>query len=822
MAAAAGDRRLFLVFDAPAQAERRRELHAARRLDALLTAAGAGAAPGLGAASRAGVRPVCPSAEPATLERRHRALVAGYDAAPREAAEAAADVGARPRHAPGGDGRMPGEARRLPPDRLTRYRGAERRAVRADALRSTLVDASLAFVVSLPEEADLDAVAAALRGLQGVARAYRAPRLGRAPSETLAQRAPGPWAGGLSTLNALGFCGAGVRIVNFEGGFHPHADLPMIPVLGGLPRPEEAFHGTASLGVLCGGAGEAGPIGLATQAEVGFVSPWVAGPAEPRPCGCGCVCACACGDTPGGPPVLEIVDTLHRLHATGHLRRGDILLIEAQLEAPGSGALLPLTADPLIASALLSFTADGVIVVAAAGNGGVDLDAWRDPDTGAALPETDVLLVGAASRALDTAAAHPRNVGFLGHDASNSGRDVRLFGPGQGLTTCGAGPGTASTTAHWSDFGGTSAAAAWVAAGLAVLQSAWDARYPGAGAPEARHDGPALEALLVSSLTMPMAPAEAPTGVLPDFARFVRDVWALTDRASLDAELSCPTLRATVAEAAAPISARRTSPDALEVEVAPRVAAESELTGGRVHLYVAPPATLPAPHLWRPAGSAAFAVTPGPPYAPGATASKVTTTLALGPAETGPVIVAAVVETAEDPAVDPADLGAYWAFWYHRRAVTTLALQTTLDAPFDAMARSWRAPCLLTAAPDADLAFETTLWLDASASTLAALRHRCARLRVTSAPAAAPPALALPLTPDAAGPFADLVALPTATAPCVLAAGVFPARSARPLTFSLTLDAPPPPLDADALSLVVEQRDTATGFVIGRLVYRLV
>jgi hypothetical protein len=831
MAATEDPHRLVVVFETPAGPDARGALHAARRLDALLAAANVGGAPALGAATGAPVRALCPSVEQDTLLRRHAALVAGYDDAPREAAERGADLGARPRREPGADGRLPDDARRLPAEKLARYRGAVRRAARAQALQSSLVDASLAFVVSLPEGVDAAAIAAALRGTPGVARAYRSPRLGRAPVESLAQRAPAPFGGGLSTLNALGFCGRGVRIVNFEGGFHPHVDLPPVPVLAGLSRPDEAFHGTATLGILCGRAGEAGPIGLAVEAEVGFASPWVAGPvlaATPgakRPCGCGCVCACACPEAAGahssaaGAPALEIVDTLHRLHATGHLRRGDILLIEAQLEEPLTGALLPLTADPLIASALLSFTADGVVVVAAAGNGGVDLDAWRDPETGAALPETDVLLVGAASRALETAAAHPRHAGFLGHDASNYGRGVRLFGLGHGLTTCGAGPGTASTTAYWSDFGGTSAAAAWVAAGLAVLQSAWDARYPDAGAPEARHDGPALEALLVSALTAPQAPAEAPTGVLPDFARFVRDAWALTDRASLDSVLSRPTLRASVAESEPPISTRRPSPDTLEVEVVPQVSVDTGLTGGQVHLYLAPPATLPTPDLWRPAGSAPFTVVPGTPFAPGATASKVTAIVPVPDA--APVAIAAVLETPEDPAVAPADLAAYWSFWYQRRAGTTLAVQTTFDAAFDSVTRAWAVPCLLTAAPDADVDFETKLWLEASASTLAAWQAAGARLRITSAPDIAAPPLALALTPEAAGPFADLASLPTPTAPCVLAAGVFPARTRRPLSLSLTLPAAVTPFDAGACALVVEQRDTATGFVIGRLVYRL-
>jgi serine protease len=74
---------------------------------------------------------------------------------------------------------------------------------------------------------------------------------------------------------------------------------------------------------------------------------------------------------------------------------GDVMLLEQQAPGPG-GAFVPLEVLPAVYDAIRLATQDGIIVVEAAGNGGVDLDALGSPFP-AGKPDSGAIVVGAGS-----------------------------------------------------------------------------------------------------------------------------------------------------------------------------------------------------------------------------------------------------------------------------------------------------------------------------------------------------------------------------------------------------------------------------------------
>lgn len=158
--------------------------------------------------------------------------------------------------------------------------------------------------------------------------------------------------------------------------------------------------------------------------------------------------------------VTQAVDTA----STGALAAGDILLLEVQR------GLLPTEVDEADLDAIRLASGLGVIVVEAAGNGGFDLDAYSDTDTGRTLrrgdprsPDSGAILVGAA-------------LASLPHDRapfSNYGSRLDCFGWGANVTTTGYGnlAGTTVKDFYTNSFSGTSSASPIVAGAAALLQS---------------------------------------------------------------------------------------------------------------------------------------------------------------------------------------------------------------------------------------------------------------------------------------------------------------------------------------------------------------
>lgn len=320
---------------------------------------------------------------------------------------------------------------------------------------------------------------------------------------------PAPDGFGLGAVSALGHRGAGVRIVVVDGGgLHPHRDLPHIPCVVGVPTGPEPGHGVAVAGVLVG------PRGLCPAASVSFASPWHLEPGlaerwRRRGCPCGAVCARCAGRCARfvsrvvartgsfrGLVRHDVSQTLSALRSApdvgppnaGPVRPGDIVLLELQsLGGPAHPAGGPVELEPGVSSAVAALTARGVVVVEAAGNAPLDLDALP----ASPLADSAAILVGAA-------AARPgpggsRSVRMAsGAGPFASGARVDLHAAGEAVPTLGGGPGGREDRGRFDAFGGTSAAAAQIAGLIAVLQSARPASTPPL-------DGPAMRRLLVET-----------------------------------------------------------------------------------------------------------------------------------------------------------------------------------------------------------------------------------------------------------------------------------------------------------------------------------
>lgn len=146
------------------------------------------------------------------------------------------------------------------------------------------------------------------------------------------------------------------------------------------------------------------------------------------------------------------------------LEAGSVLLLEVQR------GLVATEGDPADCDAIRLASALGVIVVEAAGNGGFDLDAYVDPDTGyqfnrrrGGFVDSGAVLVGAAWSALP-------------HDRapfSNYGSRLDCFAWGDSVTSCGYGDLDGDTAAAYytNTFSGTSSASPIVAAAAALVQA---------------------------------------------------------------------------------------------------------------------------------------------------------------------------------------------------------------------------------------------------------------------------------------------------------------------------------------------------------------
>ncbi len=239
--------------------------------------------------------------------------------------------------------------------------------------------------------------------------------------------------------------GQGVRLSDCEYGWNTaHEDLDgadIHPEPGQTPDDEIAIrqwdqHGTAVVGVTSGLVNDYGINGIVPEAEIHTFSEWT---------------------LEGGQRRASAIAA-----AIAQSRPGDVVLLEMQVQGP-TGEYVPAEYDPTVFSIVKNGVDQGVIVVAAAGNGGQDLDSslfasYRNRGNSGAI------IVGAGT----SSQSHDRLL------FSTYGSRVDVQGWGQNVMTTGYG-GVAmlgnDINQSYTLFSGTSSASPLVASAVAAIQS---------------------------------------------------------------------------------------------------------------------------------------------------------------------------------------------------------------------------------------------------------------------------------------------------------------------------------------------------------------
>ncbi|MDX6688714.1 MAG: hypothetical protein QOG15_171 [Solirubrobacteraceae bacterium] len=326
--------------------------------------------------------------------------------------------------------------------------------------RRSVPDLNRHYRIVTEDPAARDRLVLALRELGIVDEAVREPRPAPAPTGdyTALQRYgnAAPAGIGVSALAPRpGGSGQQAKIIDIEYSWNQahedleHAATGLIP--NGTPSDpfNDSNHGTAVLGELIGTDNAIGVTGLARASAIGMVNAYT---------------------TAGYAPATAI-DV-----ARQNLAPGDVLLLEQQTYGvAGSGteadSYVPLEAIASVYDAIRLATQSGIIVIEAAGNGGVDLDgaAYAQP-----FPEgkadSGAIIVGAGSAdATCSATPSPNSRLFF----STYGSRVNLQGWGQCVTTTGyGGLFDGGPNARYTEgFTGTSSASPIVAAAAALYAS---------------------------------------------------------------------------------------------------------------------------------------------------------------------------------------------------------------------------------------------------------------------------------------------------------------------------------------------------------------
>lgn len=322
---------------------------------------------------------------------------------------------------------------------------------------ATAVDTSVFeyFVADVPDDADAEAMAAQLSQSEDVEFAYvmrpppPPPQVNPADDPAQARQGyqkPAPL--GIDAEYAWqqpGGTGTGMVIVDMEQGWDlTHPDLPPgIPITGH----NHGFfdHGTAVLGELVAIDNAIACVGIAPGATARVTSLW---------------------SGPGPGDYLATAAVI--VQAISTMSSGDVLLLEAGAWFPSSNLVGPCEVDPAAFDAIRLATSQGITVIEAAHNSGVDLDAYNDPIKGrfldrthAGFQDSGAIMIGAAS----SGDPHAR-LGF-----SNFGTRIDCYAWGENVTT--TEPGVPGVTDF---FSGTSSASPIVAGAAILTQSMAQAR----------------------------------------------------------------------------------------------------------------------------------------------------------------------------------------------------------------------------------------------------------------------------------------------------------------------------------------------------------
>lgn len=347
------------------------------------------------------------------------------------------------------------------------------------------------FAVEVPDGQDADAVARAIMAWPDVEYA----RVEGGPAPPPLDPDDDPLSGDQKYLEAAPkgidariawtlTTGTGIGVVDLEQGWTlNHDDLVAanIAIISGVNKQFKG-HGTAVLGELTAVDNDIGGIGIATSSTTRVISQWRT------------------------DNTFSTADAI--VDAAAAMKAGDVLLLEAQTSHPNADGFMPVEVDDWVFFPIKAAVAKGIIVVEAAGNGSVDLDAFTNvfgktqfnrnsPD----FADSGAIMVGAASSVVP----HQRL------DFSNFGSRIDCYGWGENITT--SGEGFAGDDAHIfiNDFGGTSGASPMITGAAALVQS-WRLKNGGVLTPAQMRD-------LLSDVKLNTASADPPSdriGVMPN------------------------------------------------------------------------------------------------------------------------------------------------------------------------------------------------------------------------------------------------------------------------------------------------------------------
>jgi serine protease len=320
-------------------------------------------------------------------------------------------------------------------------------------------DLNLWYRVTVDSEATARAFVADLRNLRAVIEeAYLAPGPAPPPSGLYITLqgyvTAAPDGIGARLVSAPGATGSQVEVVDIEYSWNQsHEDLSKaVDALVANGTPIDPFlnnnHGTAVLGELVADDNSFGVTGIVPDAALSLVN---------------------ANNSERGYDLANSINVARTATAPG-----DVILIEQQTWGPGGGAYVPVEWVGAFYDAIKLATADGRILVEAAGNGGQNLDnvelfGTRFPS---GKRDSGAIIVGAGAARGCTSPARSR-LWF-----STYGERVNLQGWGECVTTTGYGDLFSSDVngLYTSWFNGTSSASPIVAGAAAALSSALETK----------------------------------------------------------------------------------------------------------------------------------------------------------------------------------------------------------------------------------------------------------------------------------------------------------------------------------------------------------